>query len=407
MLAGEATLAACGKESTEPQEEVEAVSVRVTPPCAWISGVGATQTFTAELLDADSNAIAEATASWTSQNTSVATMDESGTATGVAIGRAEITAEVNDMIGTADLTVSDPGPDPVRTWSVMTDVLPSTPLRGVWGTSSSDVYAVGQSGTILHYDGTAWSEMASGTDWSLQDVWGSSSKDVHAVGTEAWHPERGTLHYDGTAWTIKPADACCLTSVWGTSSSDVYAVGTFAYGTWGVRTGVLRYDGTVWRTAWSTNELPKADGGPGSLLGVGGTSSSDVYAVGGSGRILHFGSYGMPRATSETLWAVWGSSSSNIYSAYAVGASGTILHTGGSGWCQMRTGTTETLLDVWGSSPSDVYAVGSRGTILRFDGSSWTGIASGTEENLWAVWGTSSGDVYVVGSGGIILHGSR
>jgi hypothetical protein len=37
-------------------------------------------------------------------------------------------------------------------------------LMSVWGTSSNDVYAVGSNGTILHYDGTAWSQMASGTD---------------------------------------------------------------------------------------------------------------------------------------------------------------------------------------------------------------------------------------------------
>jgi hypothetical protein len=29
-------------------------------------------------------------------------------------------------------------------------------LYGVWGSSSSDVFAVGFKGTILHYDGKAW-----------------------------------------------------------------------------------------------------------------------------------------------------------------------------------------------------------------------------------------------------------
>ena len=36
-------------------------------------------------------------------------------------------------------------------------------LYGVWGSSASDVFAVGDGGTILHYDGSAWSAMSSGT----------------------------------------------------------------------------------------------------------------------------------------------------------------------------------------------------------------------------------------------------
>ena len=55
-------------------------------------------------------------------------------------------------------------------------------LDAVWGTSSSDVYAVGWEGTILHYDGTEWSAMPSGTTAHLHDVWGMSSSDFYAVG---------------------------------------------------------------------------------------------------------------------------------------------------------------------------------------------------------------------------------
>jgi PKD repeat protein len=59
-----------------------------------------------------------------------------------------------------------------------------------WGSSGSDVFAVGLFGTILHYDGATWSAMSSGTAKYLLGVWGSSGSDVFAVGWE------GTiLHY--------------------------------------------------------------------------------------------------------------------------------------------------------------------------------------------------------------------
>jgi len=36
-------------------------------------------------------------------------------------------------------------------------------LIGVWGASGRDVFAVGAKGTILHYDGKAWSAMSGGS----------------------------------------------------------------------------------------------------------------------------------------------------------------------------------------------------------------------------------------------------
>jgi hypothetical protein len=61
-------------------------------------------------------------------------------------------------------------------------------LKSVWGapsnggTASKDVWAVGEVGTILHWDGTSWSESPSGTNEDLADVWGSGAHDVWAVG---------------------------------------------------------------------------------------------------------------------------------------------------------------------------------------------------------------------------------
>jgi hypothetical protein len=37
-------------------------------------------------------------------------------------------------------------------------------LYDIWGSSGSDVFVVGQAGTILHYDGSTWSPISSGTD---------------------------------------------------------------------------------------------------------------------------------------------------------------------------------------------------------------------------------------------------
>ena len=63
-------------------------------------------------------------------------------------------------------------------------------LFDVWSSSGSDVFAVGDSAAILHYDGNSWTVMTSGTTNNLKGVWGASGLDVYTVG------QSGTLlHY--------------------------------------------------------------------------------------------------------------------------------------------------------------------------------------------------------------------
>ena len=94
-------------------------------------------------------------------------------------------------------------------------------LGAVWGSSGTDVFAVGPFGTILHYNGTEWSTMTSGTSSNISSVWGSSATDVFAVG------ELGNiLHYDGTNWSYMTAVTTnYLYRVWGITGTDAFTVG--------------------------------------------------------------------------------------------------------------------------------------------------------------------------------------
>lgn len=63
---------------------------------------------------------------------------------------------------------------------------PEVPMRGVWGSTANDVYAVGDRGTIMHsarFDGP-FEPQGSGTTKRLNAVWGSDAGDVYAVGEE-------------------------------------------------------------------------------------------------------------------------------------------------------------------------------------------------------------------------------
>ena len=59
-------------------------------------------------------------------------------------------------------------------WEIIPPVTTEA-LRGIWGSSGSDVFTVGDTGTILHYGGGTWSPKTSGTYKNLYGIWGGSA----------------------------------------------------------------------------------------------------------------------------------------------------------------------------------------------------------------------------------------
>ncbi len=90
---------------------VPVASVAVTPASATIQ-VGQTQQLAATLKDASGNTLSGRAVSWSSSNSSVASVSSSGLVTGLAAGSAVITATSEGKSGTATLTVVAPPPPP-------------------------------------------------------------------------------------------------------------------------------------------------------------------------------------------------------------------------------------------------------------------------------------------------------
>ncbi|MBN1343024.1 MAG: hypothetical protein JXQ73_10115 [Phycisphaerae bacterium] len=61
--------------------------------------------------------------------------------------------------------------------------LPTDRLHALWGSDGNDIHAVGQFGRAAHYDGTTWSLINAPTAKDLWGVWGTSSTEVLAVGS--------------------------------------------------------------------------------------------------------------------------------------------------------------------------------------------------------------------------------
>jgi hypothetical protein len=94
-------------------------------------------------------------------------------------------------------------------------------LNAIWGSSANDIYAVGDRGTILHFDGISWSPMDSGVGVDLNGIWGASATEVYVVG------DGGTiLQLDWQDWSAHYTGVSAhLHAIWGSSADDVYAFG--------------------------------------------------------------------------------------------------------------------------------------------------------------------------------------
>ncbi len=261
------------------------------------------------------------------------------------------------------------------------------PLYGIWGSSRDNTFVVGNNGTILRYDGNAWTSMTSGTTSRLSGLWGSSPTDVFAAGNDGV-----IVHFNGRAWngwsSMASGTTNNLSGVWGSSGKDVFAVGGDGV--------ILHYNGKAWTVMNS--------GTTNVLTSVWGSSGSDVFAVGIGGTVLHYDGSAwtsMSSGTTNHLYSVWGNSGSDVF---AVGIGGTVLHYDGNTWTAMSSGTASHLYGVWGSSSNNVFAVGGDGTVIHFDGSAWTSMSSGTTNHLYGVWGSSGSDVLAAGIGGTIMY---
>jgi len=186
-------------------------------------------------------------------------------------------------------------------------------------------------------------------------------------------------------------------SAWGTSSSDVYVVGG------GLGNGLgaiaLHYDGDAW------TEIDT--GAAASFWWVWGAASDDVYFVGEGGTIVHWNGTTADTQTTPTtvtLFGVWGASAGDVW---AVGGdavtdppTSVILHLEAGAWVDATPATVPdgALFKVWGTAANDIYAVGQNGIILHYNGSAWVVEDSDTSVSLFTVSG-GDGIVWAVGGG--------
>ncbi len=298
-------------------------------------------------------------------------------------------------------------------------------LTAVWGTTPTDVWAIGSRGTIIRWTGASWGSVPSKRTETLRAIWGSSPSDVwivaamnvilHGTGSPDGSPAIslvGPIYPDDpTNWQGK-----LLTSVWGAEGKVFVAGNQLNSGSVWRHTAPVVEDPDLapyeWERAYQTcQQGPCLD-----INGLWGASTSNIWIIGNHGTVLHSKSTDggadqwelSPSLAKANLNGIWGSSASDVW---IVGDAGTIRHWTDDGtghWAVIPPPTSENLHAVWGTGPTDVWTVGDAGTILHWDGDTWSTATAtfpvGEKPRLNGVWGSSPYDVWVVGERGLALH---
>ena len=219
-------------------------------------------------------------------------------------------------------TYNPPGPPPVQEVILRMTVVPNWTLLGasasvpnenlndVYCVDANNCWATGNNGTIIRWNGAAWSSQTSNTTEDLNGVHCLSTTDCWAVGDNGV-----VLHWDGVSW-----------------SSNIAPV-------------VLRWNGAAWSNA--SGLLPA--GANQNLNSISMLSYADGWVAGDTGgngiapctnnraRILNWNGAAWPcNATSPSNRDLNSVSMVSANYGWAVGAGGSIVYWNGAAWAEQN-----------------------------------------------------------------------
>jgi hypothetical protein len=148
-------------------------------------------------------------------------------------------------------------------------------LITVWAKSATDLYAAGDTGTVLHYDGNHWQRLQCGTGLDIWQITGLPKGALYGVASDYFNSFAGSVivRIEGTAVIqdqVFPVGQ--KFGVWGTTNGEGYATGEGAF---------HKLNGSTWEEILTPN--PRV-----VLWSVSGTASNNVIISGAFGAVIHW-----------------------------------------------------------------------------------------------------------------------
>ncbi len=232
-------------------------------------------------------------------------------------------------------------------------------LRGIDFLDSLNGWVVGYGPIHLHTTdgGVSWTEVISGSSYELFNV-------AFANSNRGWVTGRnGTIigTFDGgNTWSSELAgEWAWIYGITVVSSTRAWVIGADWF--MGIAP-IFKYNGTIWSKQYDITDTKTG-------REISAADSLNVWAVGGDGVIFYTadGGANWTSQTSGTTEQFEGVSATSTSSCWAAGSEGIILHTsdGGGLWSQQESPVSDTLFDVVMWDNFNGWAVGGNGVVLH------------------------------------------
>lgn len=257
-------------------------------------------------------------------------------------------------------------------------------LYAISAIDSSHIWAVGDGGTIVFFDGNSWNIQESGTGGFLLGISALDPNHVWAVG------KAGTaLFYNGISWQKQETgiseDLCSVTAL---DAENVWAAGD--NGT------IIGFDGKNWGV--------QVSGTKNRLHGISAFSNDYIWAVGTGRTILFCNGFfwnAVDCPIDEWLWDVALGDTGRVWFA---GETGTLVSYDSEGWHTYSSGKENQLRSIYALDSKNIWAVGDNGNVCFYNGILWKPQASSTSQRLYAVTSFSKEKAWATGSDGTIIE---
>lgn len=297
-------------------------------------------------------------------------------------------------------------------WGRMPSPSPTFRPSAIWAFEPNDVWLVGQhldgsgESVFCHWDGTSWAQKGLTVQTTPQQIWASSPDDIWLGGYASvlWH-------WQGGSWQEVPAplpDTVDVEQLWGTSANDLWAV-TQLYAGDSYPHVLTHYDGT----AWSRVDLPVGL----EPRSIAGTSATDVIVVAVTGFeeddervVLRRDGGGWAPEPVAAGHLLNGPVVSNTNGIWFGGTDDRFDHRAGGLWTQELVVSDDPknqgdFYAMWASPAGDVWAVGENGSIARRTAGAWRRETKGDNvTSNAAIWGRSDNDLWMASSTATLQH---
>jgi len=160
-------------------------------------------------------------------------------------------------------------------------------INKLWGSSSNDLYAVGNGGNIAHWNGSSWKKIESGTNVDLIDIWGISDGSIIWIAGKNLNKtvlikiENNTPHTvfeEDYPWQIQKGKLSAgLSSIWAHNKKFLY-----------VTTPITVYRCLSTTKGEGEEIYPYNDYLKGGTIRIRGTGYNNILTAGNNSSIYHY-----------------------------------------------------------------------------------------------------------------------